>query len=123
MKRKKIFDHLSLTWSQLVVIAGLVFASEVILSLWTKVEYTSDPKVFIEYLGFPFEAVKVTNTVATGVYPDVGTLVNITRIYEYLWGGIIMNLIIYIAFSTVIVKLTTWIYDEIEYRRYYRSAQ
>jgi len=117
MKLKKIFDYLSLTWTQLAVIAGLVVALEIILSLWTKIEYTSDPTVFIEYVGFPFTAIKVTNTVSTGVYPDLGTLVSIGRVYEYLWGGIIMNLIIYIVFSTVVVKLATRIRDEIEYRR------
>lgn len=122
VNREKISNCLNLTRWQLVSIAVLVVTLEFFLSLWTlRTESTPDSSVFVDYWGFPFEAIKVTKAVSTGIYPDVGQVLHITQTFEYLWGGMIMNLIVYVVFSVIVVKLATWIRDEIEYRRYYKS--
>jgi len=122
MKLRKILNPLGLKRGELVVITCLVAVLEFFLNLWLqRVEYTSDPRVFMKYQGFPLEALKITNIVGTGIYPDLGVLVNVELFYEWLWGGVIINLIIYIVFSTFLVKLVTWTRDEIEYRRYYKT--
>jgi hypothetical protein len=121
IKLEKIYNRLSLTKGELVLTVGLVAALVFFLSLMQRIEYTTDPSVFITYWGFPFEMIKVKNTVGTGMYPDIGLVVNVTRIYEFLWDKIIINLLIYILFSIVVVKLANWIREEIEYRRYYAS--
>ena len=122
MKYKKIYDSLYFTGSQVILIVLLVVAFEIFFSLWMlRTEDTSDPNVFISYLGFPFGGIKIKNVVHAGSFPDVGEIVSVRQYYEYLWGGIIMNLISYIVFSVIIIRLTTWIRDEIEYHRYYKS--
>lgn len=123
VKREKIFNCLNLTRWQLVSIAVLVAILEFFLSLWTlRTESTPDPSVSVAYWGFPFEAIKVTKTVFTGVHPDIGRVLYVTQTFEYIWGGIIVNIIVYIVFSVIVVKLVAWILDEIEYRRYYKLA-
>lgn len=119
MKLGKIQDYLDFTRGQVVLITVAVGVLEFLLNLWVlRVEYTSDPNVFIAYWGFPFEAIKVKHVVYTGVYPDVGVVILMKRFYELLWGGIIVNLLIYVASITVLVKSAIWIRDEMEFRRY-----
>lgn len=121
MKLGKIRSHLDFTRGQIGLIVGLVCALEFLLNLWMlRVEYPADTGVYIQFMGLPFEAVKITSIVGTsGVYPNnVGFFIHVNQYYDLLWIGIITNLIIYIFLSAVLVKLATWIRDEMEYRRY-----
>jgi len=119
MKPGKIQDYLDFTRGQVVLIIVAVAVLEFLLNLWVlRVEYTNDPNVFIAYWGFPFEAIKVKHIVFTGIYPDIGVVIQMNRFYEFLWGGIIVNLLIYIASVTVLLKSVIWIRDEMEFRRY-----
>jgi len=121
-KREKVYDYLYLTSKQAVLIAVLVVVMTFFSILWiSRTEYTPDPNVFIWYAGFPFDAIKMKNIVYKGWYIDIGTVLSGKVVHELLWCGMIMNLIIYIIFSTIIVKLATWIGDEIEYHRYHKS--
>ncbi len=113
-----------------------------------RTEFTSDPYVFVTCTGFPFEAVKLKKTIdlelahssedpdqildqhvqgdnsATGYAPwdpeqGLGREISVIRqTPEYLWIGIILNTILFTIFSITLIKLATWVRDEIEYRRY-----
>lgn len=119
MKLGKIRDYLNFTRGQVVFIIIAVGVLEFLLNMWVlRVEYTNDPNVFIAYWGFPFEAIKVKHIVYTGTYPDIGVVIHMKRFFEYLWGGIIVNLLIYVALMVILTKSVYWIRDEIEFRRY-----
>lgn len=114
-------DSLDLTMVEVVFIALLVGAFEFFFSFWMlRTEATSEPNVFISYWGFPFEAIKIKNIVVGGTWVDVGEIVSVRQTYEYLWQGIILNAVIYLLFSIIVVKLASWIRDEIKYRRYHK---
>lgn len=119
VKLGKIQDYLDFTRGQVVLIIIIVCVLEFVLNLWVlRTEYTDDPDVFIAYWGFPFEAIKVKHMVFAGMYPDVGVVIYMKRFYEFLWAGIIVNLLIYVASSVILLKSINWIRDEIEFRRY-----
>lgn len=106
-------------------------------------ELTSDSSVIVTYTGLPFEAIKITDNITSeeglewygakerSKYSGRGNTVfndphnqrafTVTRTSEYLWNGIILNTILFIVFSIILVKLSTWIRDEIEYRGYYKT--
>jgi hypothetical protein len=135
------YSHLYLTKKQIVLIALLVCILELPLSLWERrIESTSDPSVFVTYQGLPFEAIKIKSTIdlERGPRYDPDTVQRgewwknmyapgwlsaliVSQAHEYLWSGISLNTMLFIFFSTIIVKLATWIRDEIEYRRHYKS--
>jgi hypothetical protein len=119
MKLIEIKNYLDFTRGQWVLIIIVVVVLEFFLNLWVlRTENTDDPSVFIAYWGFPFEAIKVKHIVYTGIYPDVGVVIHMKRFYEFLWGGTIANLLIYLTLSVVLVKSVNWIRDELEYRLY-----
>jgi hypothetical protein len=127
---------------QLVLIAILVCALELPLSLWERrIESTSDPSVFVTHTGLPFESIRITNNVTyeqgvawystrerskySGRFTVLGDPhhqlpFSVKKSSEYLWSGIILNTILLTVFSIITVKLATRIRDEIEYRRYYK---
>ena len=123
MRLQKICSRLSLTRTELFLVTIVVAALELFLNLWIlRTEYTPEPDVFITYWGFQVEAIKLTNVVYTGIYPDIGLVINIRRFFEFLWQGIAINLLIYVALSIFLVKVIIWARDEIEYRRCYKTA-
>ena len=121
-KQGRVYKYLHLTWKQAILSVVLIAVITLLSIIWiVRTEYTSDPNVFIWYSGFPFEALKIKNVASKGWYYDVGTILRVVSFYELLWVGMIVNLIIYIVLSIITVKLVTWIHEEIEYRRYYKS--
>jgi len=139
------YDYLHLTKKQIVLIAILVCALELPLSLWERRidarVLTSDLYVIVTYTGLPFETMKIIDNITSeeGVewysarerskYSGRGVPVlnnphhqpafTVTRTAEYLWNGIILNTMLLTVFSIIIVKLSTRVLGEIEYRRYY----
>jgi hypothetical protein len=113
------------THREIVLIAFLIAASVALSSLWMqRVEYTSDPHVFITYWGFPLEAIRVDNDVAISPgrpYNDLGTVIDVQKTFHGLWIGMAANVIAYTAISIALVKLYAWIRGEIEFRRYSKS--
>lgn len=125
MLRRRAQDSIYFTVPEGLAVVILVVAAIFFSSLWMqRTEDTAKPNVFITYWGFPLEAIKVNNDVAVSPgrpYADVGTIVVVQRTYEFLWGGMIGNVIAYIVISIVTVKLASWIRSEIRFRRYYKS--
>jgi len=142
------YNYLHLTKIQIVLIALLVVALELPLSLLERRidarELTSDSSVIVTYTGLPFEAIKITDNITSeeglewygakerSKYSGRGNTVfppdphnqrafTVTRTAEYLWNGIALNTMLFIVFSIILVKLSTWIRDEIEYRRYCKT--
>ena len=140
------YDYLHLTKTQVALIAILVFALELPLSLLERRidvrVLTSDLYVTATYTGLPFETMKITDNITSeeGVEwhsarersryrffdprvsdPHHQPVFTVTRTVEYLWNGIILNTILLITFSTTLVKLSTRVLGEIEYRRYYKT--
>jgi len=140
-------NYLHLTKNQIVLIALLVVALELPLSFWERRidvhEPTSDSSVIVTYTGLPFETMKIIDNITSeeGVewygarerskYSGRGVPVlnnphhqpafTVTRTAEYLWNGITLNTILFIVFSIILVKLSTWIRHEIGYRGYYKT--
>lgn len=109
-------DFLDLTRGQVVLIVLLTAAFNLIFSFWMiRIEQTSNPEVVLLYWGFPFDAIRIKNTrVLVYNYRQI-------TIDECYWGGIIIDALIYMAFSIILVKLATLIRDEVEYRKYYKT--
>lgn len=103
-----------MTSSEVVAILLLTGALGLFFSfLMMRTEFTGSSRVSFTYGGFPFEAIKI-KIAKVGYHHEV-------TIDEYFWNEIILNVILYMVFSIIIVKLATWILDEI--RRARRSAR
>lgn len=105
----------------LIITTLLVFATAFIRVGVEADTSSSTYPIVIEHYGFPFDAMRKNYVYTPGVIVFRGSITPtgfVKSTTEFVPFGILLNFLIYGALSFVIVKVSSKIIDEIEYRRY-----